>query len=143
MSKALDELKGFVVFSAMSIKANNEKVGLTLMSTGISLSLSCLNILREPQYVIAFFDYDNPRLMLVPGKAEEENVLRLTKQGSDYRYIKSTLFRAELEKVAGKDCSSGIWFLPGRKIDVIRPTVVFDLKDLMLRTSSRRLVGKK
>lgn len=132
MIAPINEMDGFEVFTPVRIYGNSkDEIALTISKTGCRLTRYALEILRDPVYVVAFFDYRSKRLALTPGKRGMVNILQLSKQGNKPNTICAKSFIDELSKQTDvKFDTLQRYKVFGHQAKVVNPTLIFDLKSI-------------
>ncbi len=133
---AANVLDGFEVFEP-GMSRGELWIGLVI-SGNIRMTQGCTDVLRDPEYVVAFFDRKGKRLMLVPGKKDTPNCIRVGKQNdtNKSKYINCRSLNDEIRRVAGI-AEKPIFTVFGQKVDVVRPTLVFDLGNVSVKDAGK------
>lgn len=106
------ELDGFRVFEPKRNQAGEDVIRILINRDGCRITQRCAEVLRGPDYVIAFFDEKGKRLMLKPAEKGMANAIHLkTKSAKIYPSIAAA----------------------GHQANVIQPTLIFDLGHLQVR----------
>ncbi len=126
----ISELDGFEVFRIRRAYKRDENVcQIIINKNSIRLTKRCLDLLKHPEYIVAFFDSRGKRLMIVPGTKNTVNALSIS--GKSYGNTHSKQFFAEVRKQAGIDQNSSARHRAlGHQVKTVSPTLIFDLANL-------------
>lgn len=126
----IDELNGFVVFEPRLMK--QDELAIYFSKTVCRFSSTALAELKDPEALVAFFDYNNRRLMLQPAKKTDVNALVMQSVPNSSQTRKRHLicgsFLKEVRRMAGVE--QGSFTLPGHKAAVKTPTLIFSFDDV-------------
>ena len=126
----ISELKGFEVFRICRAYKQDENVcQIIINKNDVRLTKRCLDLLKHPEYIVAFFDSRGKRLMIVPGTKNTVNALSIS--GKSYGNIHSKQFFAEVRKQAGIQQDGSFRYRAlGHQVNTVSPTLIFDLANL-------------
>ncbi len=124
---ANSELEGFEVFEP-GLTRGEYWIGLIVSGSTIRLTVGTLDVLKDPEYIVAFFDRKGKRMMIIPGKKDTPNCIKIGKANKTTRssYINCQSLNDEIRRVAGIE-EKGIFTVFGHKAESMRPTLIFDL----------------
>ena len=132
---ASNELEGFEVFEP-GLSRGEFWVGLIVSGSSIRLTQGSMDILKNPEFVVAFFDRKGKRMMIVPGRKDTPNCIKIGKSNKTVRssYITCKSLNDEIRRVAGVEEKVSFTVF-GHKAESMRPTLIFDLGKVRIKES--------
>ena len=127
------ELGGFEVFVPRRFTSDSgSEICMSISKTGCRISVLGLEVLKNPEMVVIFFDRNGKRMMINPGKKGMPNTLKLSKGGTATpNTIMNHSFVREMSKISGIDLLNGLFSVSGYQARSTAPTLIFDLNSII------------
>ena len=127
------ELGGFEVFVPRRFISNSEsEIYMSIGTKGLRISMLGLEVLKNPEMVIIFFDRNGKRMMINPGKKGMPNTLKLSKAktATPNTITNQSLIR-EMSKISEIDLTNGLFTISGYQVRSTSPSLIFDLNSII------------
>ena len=124
------ELEGFVVFDPAKIVSIVKEIAIKMNAHRARISAYALQYIGDPEYVIAFFDENQKRLMIIPGEKSMKNAVPLSINGTPKKCcISRGNFMKKIAEIAGIEYKKDFYYkISGHKVSSsVQPTLIFDL----------------
>ena len=127
----ISELNGFQVFKVNRARKEDESIcQIFINKYWIRLTKCCLDMLKNPDYVVVFIDSRGKHLMIVPGTKNTANALYIRSKKQNGAIV-SKLLQEEIRQLAEIPMNSTSRYRAlGHQVNTVSPTLIFDLANL-------------